>query len=311
MIPLYYYAITLGLVRNDTEILLPGDITPVEEKVKISTAFEQEGSINSVFVYVLSRTTDLMNNYSKDFVGVTIRDMSPTSSLLTSTELKISGDINYETGLQYSIIYGYLSADKQIEYSLDGIFISHVYRELNDELPVGGKLTHFDGEHITSLTQFYDFVDANDSATFTVDGKDYYVEKQDYYGTYMFGMRIKPNYIIETEQKYEIENSSVRGSSGGLLQALSIYNQLTEFDYSYGKVIAGTGTLSADGYVGNIGGIRQKIIAADREGVDIFFLPIGNYEDALDEHQRVESNMILVPVSTFNDAISFLEGYDE
>lgn len=51
---------------------------------------------------------------------------------------------------------------------------------------------------------------------------------------------------------------------------MEIYNQLTKGDLTKGHRVAGTGTIDAEGKVGAIGGVKHKIVAADREDAEIF-----------------------------------------
>lgn len=76
---------------------------------------------------------------------------------------------------------------------------------------------------------------------------------------------------VSPSVKVDIEN--IGGPSAGLMMSLEIYNQLTKEDETHGYAIAGTGTIDADGTVGPIGGIDQKVVAADKAGKDIFFAP--------------------------------------
>jgi hypothetical protein len=75
---------------------------------------------------------------------------------------------------------------------------------------------------------------------------------------------------VQTEQTVRIRADHIGGPSAGLMFALEILNQLTPEDLTRGLKIAGTGTLSAEGEVGQIGGVEQKVMAADREGADLF-----------------------------------------
>jgi PDZ domain-containing protein len=94
--------------------------------------------------------------------------------------------------------------------------------------------------------------------------------------------------------------------------SLEIYNQLTKGDLTSGYDIAGTGTMSDDGTVGPIGGIQQKIVAADKSGAEIFFAPNengaagSNYEDALIAAKDIDTDMKIVPVDNFEDAVAYL-----
>jgi PDZ domain-containing protein len=87
-----------------------------------------------------------------------------------------------------------------------------------------------------------------------------------------------------------------------------------------GYRIAGTGTLDTSGNVCSIGGIRQKIVAADREKADIFFAPadrkkgecnlsadVPNASDAADQAQKIGTKMKVVPVATMEEAVHYLE----
>jgi PDZ domain-containing protein len=89
---------------------------------------------------------------------------------------------------------------------------------------------------------------------------------------------------------------------------LEIYDQLTPGDLANGKRIAGTGTVDEEGNVGPIGGAWQKIVAADEEKAEVFFVPAGsNYEEALESRDRLDSDIEVVPVKTVEDAIRYLE----
>jgi PDZ domain-containing protein len=98
--------------------------------------------------------------------------------------------------------------------------------------------------------------------------------------------------------------------------SLEIYNQLVPGDLTKGYRIAGTGTIDEDGKVGPIGGIRHKVVAADREKADFFFAPkdwtppsgspVINAGDAQDEARKIGSSMKVVPVASFEEAVAYL-----
>ena len=61
---------------------------------------------------------------------------------------------------------------------------------------------------------------------------------------------------------------------------LTVYNMLSPDDLTRGLRIAGTGTISLDGTVGPIGGVQQKVAAAEQVGAVYFLCPADNYADA-------------------------------
>jgi PDZ domain-containing protein len=95
--------------------------------------------------------------------------------------------------------------------------------------------------------------------------------------------------------------------------SLEIYNQLTKEDITKGHHIAGTGTIDVNGTVGPIGGIEQKINAADKAGAEIFFAPNekgakdSNYRAAVKTAKDIGTKMKIVPVDTFDDAVHYLQ----
>lgn len=103
----------------------------------------------------------------------------------------------------------------------------------------------------------------------------------------------------------DIESGNIGGPSAGMMYTLAIFDLLSEGDLTSGHVVAGTGTMSQDGTVGPIGGVRQKVVAAEAAGAEIMLVPEGNYEEALTAPRE---RMELVPVTTIDDALAYLEG---
>ena len=89
--------------------------------------------------------------------------------------------------------------------------------------------------------------------------------------------------------------------------ALYIYNSLTEEDITKGYEIAGTGTIDIDGKVGEIDGVKYKMIGAYKKGVRIFIVPEENYEDAIKVKEENKYDINVISVSTFDDALNKLK----
>ncbi|MFP3915208.1 MAG: S16 family serine protease, partial [Actinomycetota bacterium] len=101
----------------------------------------------------------------------------------------------------------------------------------------------------------------------------------------------------------DVESGVVGGPSAGLMYTLAIIESLTPGSLSHGRVVAGTGTIDADGNVGSIGAVRQKVVAAEAAGAEFMLVPEGNYEAALTAPAR---DLELVPVATVEEALDFL-----
>lgn len=128
-----------------------------------------------------------------------------------------------------------------------------------------------------------------------------------------FGIVIATMQKVTTDdqgKQVEFVNTQVGGPSAGLMFTMEIYNQLTEGDLTKGYRVAGTGTIVEDGTIGPIGGVKHKIVAADRQGAEIFFVPKDNYEEAKVKAEQINTTMKLIPVSTLDDALSYMNKLD-
>ena len=83
-----------------------------------------------------------------------------------------------------------------------------------------------------------------------------------------------------------ISSGDIGGPSAGLMFALGLYDALTPEDITGGSTIAGTGEIHLDGTVGPIGGIADKVIAAERAGASVMLVPADNMEELRGRRDR-------------------------
>jgi PDZ domain-containing protein len=116
----------------------------------------------------------------------------------------------------------------------------------------------------------------------------------------VIGISTVPNFPFDVT----ISSGEIGGPSAGLMWALGLYDLLTPGDLTGGRTIAGTGTIDPQGKVGPIGGVENKIAAAENAGATAFLVPVDNLAAA----RTVPTHMRLVPVRTFQDALGYLRG---
>lgn len=102
----------------------------------------------------------------------------------------------------------------------------------------------------------------------------------------------------------DIDSGIVGGPSAGAMYTIAIIDVLTPGSLTRGHIVAGTGALDPDGNVGNIGGVRQKVVAAEAAGAEYMLVPAGNYEQAL---TAPRGDLELVPIATIDEALAFFE----
>lgn len=100
----------------------------------------------------------------------------------------------------------------------------------------------------------------------------------------------------------KIQTGGITGPSAGLMFVLEILNQLDPADITRGRRIAGTGTVNINEEVGPIGGVKQKVAAAEKAGAEFFLVPEENLEDA----RGIATEITVVPVRTLQEALDFL-----
>lgn len=101
-----------------------------------------------------------------------------------------------------------------------------------------------------------------------------------------------------------IQLNNVGGPSAGMMFALGIIDTLTPEQLNGGEQFAGTGTITADGEVGPIGGIRQKLWGAKDAGAEWFLAPEANCDEVVG---HVPDGLQVFAVETLDDALAALE----
>jgi len=98
----------------------------------------------------------------------------------------------------------------------------------------------------------------------------------------------------------DIQVGNVGGPSGGQILALAIYDKLTPGALTGGNKIAGTGTVTPEGTIGPIGGIRQKLYGAVRAGAKWFLAPSDNCDEVVG---HIPDGIRVIKVSDLHDSL--------
>ncbi len=173
------------------------------------------------------------------------------------------------------------------------------------------QLQSINGEPITSLEMLRTSLVANGTekpATLTVlrDKKVETVTVTPTEGTAtsndpLLGIAVLTAYTFPFEVQIQLDQ--VGGPSAGQIFALAIIDKLTPGALTGGNVVAGTGTIDADGTVGAIGGIRQKLVAASRAGAHYFLAPASNCKEVTG---HIPDGLQVFAVKNLGDSLSVL-----
>lgn len=224
-----------------------------------------------------------------------------------------------------AIEVAYRKAGLPVQYDYKGIYVMGVMEGMPaaGKLKAGDRVYKVDGHTFPSSKEFIDYVGSKHpgekvTLTYTRDDAEDTVTLalqpfKDDLTKVGIGISLVDDKEIVVDPKVNIKTDDIGGPSAGLMFSLEIYNQLTKEDLTKGYQIAGTGTIEPDGQVGPIGGIEQKIVAADKAGAEIFFAPNekgakkSNYLDAVKTGRDIGTKMKIVPIDTFDEAVFYLK----
>ncbi|WP_375163504.1 PDZ domain-containing protein [Microbacterium sp.] len=119
---------------------------------------------------------------------------------------------------------------------------------------------------------------------------------------WLIGITLRTDYHFPIDVTIQLDN--VGGPSAGMMFALGIVDTLTPGELNGGERIAGTGTIEADGTVGPIGGIRQKLYGAQSAGAEFFLAPESNCDDVVG---HVPDGLQVIRTATLDESLAALE----
>lgn len=318
----YILFVLMLTIPTKKSVTLPGDIVNINSVINVDGASSCEGSFNSTFVTSSENLTLFQLSLCQNRYDAYLYDYDEDYNLFDDIALN---RVNRLASLNNSVIASFTKAGEKIDYTFKGIVVTS--KEDFSSFEVGDIILGSSRENI------YEALEKSKAQNTLVRIERYrngkYVQmtinptiQNDSYGIALINKSYYDIYDFETDKSVSFYSSSVGGPSGGLLQALSVYNSLTLFDYSRGLKISGTGTIDIYGNVGVIGGIKQKVYTAAKSKCDVFFTPDGseesyehqNYLDAAsvinDANEKYNTNMKLIPVKNLDEALEYLKNYE-
>lgn len=289
-------------------IIAPGGVTNLDQAFTIDQV-EMDDHFYSIYVYsqdpiTLFQYVLLRNNPNYEISLMTTRQ-SDTSILDGVVQGNISKIASYQTSLIKAYELAHVKDELiTIDYDYLGLIIYDFPRRIN-EISIGDLIIGVDGYNL-SESNF------EDSTSLAYQREvEYTIQRSDgsiYTYTYHYQ---EDDVLFWFFPSYDIKDANpsfsysdfnvIGGSSGGLMQTLNIYVSLLKLNITNVK-IAGTGTIEMDGSIGKIGGIREKIITAEREQMDVFFIP----ESHIDDIAGLNYSYELVVVNTIDEAVNWL-----
>lgn len=326
IIALVYF---LGTYQLPYYIQKPGGANALNPIVEVADSFESEGDMHLVTVSGL-QATPIQYVLAKLFAYHDILPLDQVFPEGISQDDYMHAQLQVmESSQEAATVVAYEAAGEDITIEYRGVYVVSVVDGMPAEgkLETGDRIIGIDGHEIresADLIQYVDDKEAGDTVLIEFVREDETMEAEITLEEFSsldnrvgIGISLVTDRNVTVDREIQFSSGNIGGPSAGLMFTLEIYDQLTEEDITKGYEIAGTGEIDYDGNVLRIGGIDKKIVAADKEGIDIFFAPNengtadSNYELAKKTAEEIGTDMQVIPVDTFDDALRFLEELKE
>lgn len=297
-------------------IVIGGGISDISDRVVVENGDSSNGSFNLSYVSELKGTTlsYLLSYVMPHWKRVSMDDYKYTTDE-DYQDIEFRSELDLLSSNSNAIYYAYQLADKPCEVVKTDVYVIVKFPEYDNPLEVGDKLLKVNGVLCANLVEFQEAIQKveGNSVRVTVlrDGKEmeltsklYEEENRKVLGV---GLQSVTTYDVDPEVEFQFEKNE-SGPSAGLITTLSIYDQLTKGDLTKGKLIAGTGTIEADGSIGQIGEVEYKLLGAVDGGAQVFLVPAGeNYQDCKKMKKEENLGIKLISVKNIDDAIKKLK----
>ena len=308
--------VLLFTIKLPYSIYTPGGAVNLNDRIRVENGYETEGSFNMAYVSMVRGSIPflLISYVIPDWDIVPASDITAEGEDMD--EMLERERLYMQESMDAAIINAYQAAGEDITITRTVNEVSYLSEDSDTDLEIGDQILSVNGDEISSLDDLKGIVESLSSGTEVTlrvirddEERDCTAVTYDTNDGTKIGVSLLTTYEYETDPEVTITSkASEAGSSGGLMMSLAIYNQLVPEDITNGMKIVGTGTIDIEGNVGEIGGVRYKLIGAVKNDADLFICPEENYEEAMSVKEEKDYDITIISVSTFLEAIEKLEG---
>ena len=317
VIIVYVLILAFFLVEFPYYISAPGGLINTDDKIETTENFKMSGSLNMAYVSEIHATipTLVISLLNKDWDVEKEEEVKSDNE--TIEEKNYRNKMLLEESNDTALLVAYKHSDIDYKVTNNKVYITYVDKLADTNLKIGDQILKVDDTEITDKNSLFEYIaskEIGDKITMEVkningDDKKREATLINVLDEPKVGAVVTETFDVKSDEKVNFNfKDRESGSSGGLMLTLTIYSHLNEIDLTDGKTIVGTGTIDINGNVGEISGIKYKLIGAVNKGADVFLVPVGeNYEDAKKLKEERNYDIELVPVATFEEALKYLE----
>lgn len=294
-------------------INMPGGTININDRIECDSCSDINGSLNMLYVseYEATIATYLMSYIMPnwDLEEISTQQISDE----TQEEIYDRNRLMLDNSVDNAIYVAYKESGKDIDISDKRKVV--IATTISNGLKIGDEILEIDGNKIEDINEIKDIIndsEVGDILKFKIirddEEEEVEVEVCEEDSVKMIGAVIVMDLDYKLDPDIDLKfKASESGSSGGMMLALSIYSKISGEDLVRGRNIAGTGTIDMVGNVGQIDGIKYKIMGAYKDNIDIVLVPSDNYKEAIKVKKKYGYDMKIVKVDTFSDVIEYLK----
>ena len=305
----------LGLYHLPYNIYVGGGTINLEKRLEVTDEYRESGSFNLAYVKSIRATIpSYLLSYVFDWERENINDVKLDENASVKDMWKRE-KLYLQEANDGAIISAYKEAGEDITINKEILKILYIDSGSDTDLQIGDTIISVADNPIKEFFDIKEIIknyNVGDrvSVKYLRDDKEYtgYIVIREMDNEKKAGLYLIKLYDYDIKRKVNLKfSSSEGGPSGGFMVSLAIYNRLTKDDLTKGRKIVGTGTIDANGNVGEIGGVKYKLAGAVSSKSNIFFVPEANYDEAIKVKKEKGYNIDVVMVKTLRDAINYLE----
>jgi len=302
-------------IRLDYFIYSPGGLIELTDRTIVDSSYKQEGSFN--MTYVTSRYGTIVNVLLSyiipDWDLESVDDMRIENEDAKDIELR---DKIYLKETSYNAVIAAFR-EANLPYSIDSVdvVVTYVFNDSHTNLKVNDIIKSINDDEVNDFDDIYPIIakyKVGDRVNIKVlrndKEVDCYADIIELNDRMAIGITLAEIKNVTTNPNVEfVFKKNESGSSRGLMCALDIYNKITEFDLTKGRVISGTGSIDENGIVGDIDGVKYKLKGAVKNGADVFIVPTNNYEEAIKLKKENNYDIEIIEADNLHNVIEKLK----
>lgn len=306
-------------------IYKPGSADSLTKVVTVEGGYPSEGEMHLLTVSGIQATPllYLIAKFHPHEEIVPLEEAIPED--VTDEEYRIYQLKLMDNSQQSARYVAYEAANKKAEIEFNGVYVMRVVPNMPADgiIKVGDRIVQVDEEEIKTSNDLIEYLQTKEADT-NIEVEMIREEERiketikvvtfaDDESKVGIGIQLVNDQEVVVEPPVDFNSGKIGGPSAGLMFSLEMYNQLVEEDITKGHMIAGTGEIDYDGSVMPIGGVDKKVVAAHKKGIEILLVPNekgregSNYEVAKQKADEIKTDMKIVPVDTFEEALDYLK----